>query len=350
VTPNLPVPRNVAEYVRALTQEPDLLLRAETNPSESGPARNIIRSWEQIPDVMSIASLRTEWIVDGIIPRSSVTLIAGEPGSYKSWLALALLRAVTTGGRFLNRESKRADVLYLDRENPVAVVRERLAILGIESLGSSRIWGGWLPDSPPLIGDVRLVQMARERRPVLIIDSFIRFHSADENSASDMAPVMNDLRILANEGATIVALHHKSKTEGSNYRGSSDIAGGVDTAFSVSRDRQSGILRFACFKSRFVEEFSVSLRPDLAGVGEFVVTDAPAASAAHDAAERLAQAIRNRPGQTQRELLAVCGLPNGKARATLAQGDGQLWRSQTGPHNAKLFFPLETAGTVEIEV
>jgi RecA-family ATPase len=239
---------DVQRYAQALAANPDLLTEAEAN--QRGNRAGIIHAWDEIPDAMMMAMPKIEWIAEGIIPRDSVTLIAGEPGSYKSWLALSLLRAVSTGGRFLDRECKAADVLYLDRENPLAVIRDRLAILGIESLGKAKIWGNWLRDAPPTIGDVRLVQIARERRPLLIFDSLIRFHSADENSATEMAPVMGDLRALANAGATVVALHHRAKNETSRYRGSSDIAGGVDTAFAVSRDRQAGILKLDCFKSR----------------------------------------------------------------------------------------------------
>jgi len=230
------------------------------------------------------------------------------------------------------------------------MVRQRLATLGVESLGSTRIWGGWLPDSPPAIGDVRVLQMAREHRPLIIFDSLIRFHSAEENSATEMAEVMQNLRALANVGATVLVLHHKPKAEGAHYRGSSDIAGGVDTAFSVSRDRQEGILKLECFKSRFVEEFSLTVRPDLAEAGDFTVTEAPEATAARDDTEKLAQTIRVTPGLTQGEVLAASGVPKGRARAMLEQFDGQRWRSEKGAHNAKRFFPLETPPTIQIEV
>jgi hypothetical protein len=336
--------RRVGEWKSLLMAEPELL---ETQQKQSEP---IIRAWDEIPDVMTLAAPKTEWIVEGLIPRASVTLLAGEPGSYKSWLALTLLRSVMTGGKFLERECAALTALYLDRENPLTVVRDRLAMLGIESLGSTKIWGGWLPDAPPTIGDRRLLEMARERRPLIIFDSLIRFHSADENSATEMAEVMQNLRALANAGATVVAQHHKPKAEGSHYRGSSDIAGGVDTAFSVSRDRQAGILKFECFKSRFVEEFSMTLRPDLTGAGDFVVSEAPEATAERDDAEKLAQAIRAKPGRAQGDVIDESGVPRGRARAILDKFDGKLWRSERGAHNAKRFIPLDIPTTVEIEV
>jgi hypothetical protein len=334
----------IAEFRSVIEAEPELLDTPRTH------ALRIIRAWDEIPDVMTMAAQATEWVVEGLIPRASVTLLAGEPGSYKSWLALTLLRAIVASGKFLERNCAALSVLYLDRENPLTVVRERLAMLGVESLGETKIWGGWLPDAPPAIGDVRLLKIARERRPLLIFDSLIRFHSADENSATEMAEVMHNLRALANVGATVVALHHKPKAEGAHYRGSSDIAGGVDTAFSVSRDRQAGILRLECFKSRFVEEFSLTLRPDLAGAGDFVVTEAPDATVAREDAEKLAQTIRTKPGQTQSEVVAASSVPKGRARALLERFDGQRWRSERSAHNAKRFFPLEIPATVEIEV
>jgi hypothetical protein len=340
--------RKVQEWKNLLIAEPDLLDQA--GPSPSGGKSKVIGSWDEIPDAMKIAAPRIDWLAEGIIPRSSVTLIAGEPGSYKSWLALCLLREVSRGGRFLGRHCQSESVLYLDRENPLAVIRERLAVLGVESLANSRIWGGWLHDPPPAIGDARLHQMACDRHPLVIFDSLIRFHNSDENSASEMATVMADLRALANAGATVIVLHHRPKNEASRYRGSSDIAGAVDMGFSVIRDREAGILTLECFKSRFAEEFSISLRPDLSEAGDFVVTEAPDIVAAKNEAEKLASTIRANPGQSQSEVLARSSVPKARGRAMLAQFEGRYWRIERGAHNAKRFYPLDGPEKVEIEI
>src|SRR5690348_17885893 len=223
--------RSTAEWQRFLLDNPELLdapgpLIPEAPPISASPPvpaaspSPLLRCWDDIPNIFTLDAPSIEWMVEGILPRASVTLLAGEPGSYKTWLALALLRGVASGGNFLGRKCAKASVLYLDRENPLAVMRERLAVLGIEQSATAdcRIWGGWLGDAPPGIGDIRLLEMARERRPLIVFDSLIRFHAAaDENSASEMAMVMGDLRALANAGATVVALHHKPKSEGSHY-------------------------------------------------------------------------------------------------------------------------------------
>ncbi len=331
-------------------------------PPASAPAT--IRTWNEIPNIFTLDAPAIEWMVEGILPRASVTLLAGEPGSYKTWLALALLRGVATGGSFLGRKCMQASVLYLDRENPLAVMRERLAVLGIEQSASAdcRIWGGWLVDAPPGIGDVRILEIARERRPLIVFDSLIRFHSAaDENSATAMAVVMADLRALANAGATVVALHHKPKSEGAHYRGSSDIAGGVDTALAVSRDRDAGLLLLECFKSRFAEEFSLTLRPELSTgtpgrrlvepggcyAGDFVVSEAPEVALEHSDIDKLAQTIRRHPGQPKERVIQASGVRRARGRALLEQFDGQLWQSKRGPRRAIIYFPSDLARSTE---
>lgn len=324
----------IADWKHLLISDPALLPAATSS---------VIRGWDEIPDVLTLAAPKADWLVEGLLPSASVTLLAGEPGSYKTWLALALLRGVDGGGSFLGRRCTQNAVLYLDRENPLRVVQERLAVLGITEPRGSRVWGGWLADAPPAIGDARLLEIAQQRRPLIVFDSLIRFHDSDENSASEMAPVMGGLRSLAHAGATVVVLHHKPKSEGSLYRGSSDIAGGVDTAVAVSRDRVAGLLRFECFKNRFAEEFTLTLRPDLAASGDFIVSGSADGNSEQDDVDRLAEVIRRNPGQPKEKVIAASRVPQRLARVLIERFDGQLWRSEQGARRSILYFPVSDA-------
>ena len=127
-----------------------------------------------------------------------------------------------------------------------------------------------------MLGDVRLIQIARRRKALVIFDSLIRFHEGDENSATEMAPAMGEIRALAHAGTTVVAQHHRVKSEASRYRGSSEILGGADVRFAVSRDRDANLVKLQCFKSRFAPEFSITLRPELETAGRFAMADPPA--------------------------------------------------------------------------
>ena len=321
--------RQATEAISKLKEDPQ-------SPSRGG----IIRTWEDIPIAASLPVEPVLWLVERMIPCGTVTLLAGESGCYKTWLGLLLAKAVATGSTFLSHQCACTDVLYLDRENPAAMLRERIELLGMAELENLKLWGGWLEARPPPIGDTRLVEIARERKPLIILDSFIRFHNADENSATEMARVMADLRALANAGANVVVQHHKPKTEGSSYRGSTDILAGVDVAFAVSLDRQAGIVQLTCFKNRFGQEFSLALRPDMDESGDFIVTEAPAIARAREEEARLVEIIRSEPGLTQSELVSRSGLPQKRTLSILRQNEGKLWRTDPGKHNARCYYPL----------
>ncbi len=309
------------------------------------------RAWADIPKFAELPDEPISWLVEELIPRSAVVLFAGEPDSYKTFLALCAVKGVATGGTFLGQACTAADALYLDRENPLGLVSERREILELSALENARVWGSWEKDPPPGIGDMRLLEIAKERKPLMVFDSFLRFHTADENSATEMARVMADLRALANAGASPWLQHHRPKSEVSKYRDSSDILAGVDVAISVSRDRQRGIIRLECFKNRFGKEFSLSVRPDLEESGEFIVVEAPAATQERQDVERLQEFISANSGKKQHEVVAGCGLPKGRARALLLRHEGREWRVEPGEHNAKPYYPLgRQAQAVEITI
>ncbi|MGH9815734.1 MAG: AAA family ATPase, partial [Candidatus Acidiferrales bacterium] len=103
-----------------------------------GAPEKRIFTWEQIPGVRDLKPQRVEWLVDGMVPRGGVTLIAGESGTGKTWLGLLLADGVSKGTTFLGRNCQRADVLYLDRENPESLIYERTQLLGMGTRGGSQ--------------------------------------------------------------------------------------------------------------------------------------------------------------------------------------------------------------------
>jgi len=308
-----------------------------------------IKRWVDVPSISALpADIKVDWAVDGIIPRYAVTLIAGESGHFKSWLAFLMGGRVASGGRYLGRACQKMPVVYFDRENPAAVVRERAEILGLSGLADLKYWGGWLEEQAPGLGDFRLLEFAREHKPLMIFDSLIRFHEGEENSASEMARVMGDLRQLANAGATPVPLHHRSKSETSIYRGSSDIKAGIDVGYAVTFDQDAGLVTLKCFKNRYAKEATMVLRPDLDDGGDFVVTQAPEIVAVHDQTSELRSIIEQTPGLSQMVIVGKTSIPRQRATMLLRGGEGKLWRVDRGTNNAKLYYPIGSSVEVEI--
>ena len=135
-----------------------------------------------------------EWLVDGLIASRSVTIIAAESGTGKTWLALAIAGAVAHGQAFAGRSVSQQKVLYLDNENPLFTVKERLSELGIERTPDLKVWGGWVDAPVPGPQNPFTVQFAREHRGLVIVDPLVAFHTGSEQDATDTHTFMQYLR------------------------------------------------------------------------------------------------------------------------------------------------------------
>ncbi len=300
------------------------------------PDPETISDFHEVPMLSQVEGGSDPWLVDGLIREGSTNLLAGAPGEFKTWLALVLAGAVSKGTDFLGRKTIQTPVLYLDRENPLSVIKDRREILKLADGHFLKFWGHWLKDPPPEIGDKRLRNIARREGPLIIFDAFSRFHAEDENNASKMSPVMQCLRDLVDEGATIILLHHQGKTQGRGngfkYRGSTDISAGLDGAFALSRNegKTRGLLTLECFKNRsVVDEFKLTIRPNLQR-GRFEEDDDPSQEAAAELITKIKAAIERKRGISQQELLAVCGLPEKTGRELLQRETGRSWFTKRG--------------------
>jgi hypothetical protein len=180
-------------------------------------------------------------------------------------LAYYIAGCVAHGESFLGRSVKKCPGLYLDGENPLFVVEQRLYDLGIESTRNLAVWGGW-NDSPPLgPGSGIVIDFAKRGDSLIIYDSLVEFHTGSEQSATETRAFMRQLRHLANQGAAVILLHHTGKSESSKvYRGSSDIKAAVDMAYLLERtsldEGMLGELTLKCFKRRLAKGPKLSMR------------------------------------------------------------------------------------------
>lgn len=194
------------------------------------------------------------WSIEGVIPHKGITMIAGVAGVGKTWLAMLIARAISWGDPFLERKTKKAGVVYFDLENPKSVLIERVTQAQARDVLFTTSWS--LPIPFTLWLDF-LNKMAMAGY-VIILDSLVRAHGFEENSAMEMSKVMGRMRELTNLGGTIIFLHHKGKGDSIQYRGSSDILAGVDVAYVLeSRD---GCLVLKTIKSRVGEHVKIRMR------------------------------------------------------------------------------------------
>ena len=365
------LPENIAAYVRSVrnaaierratrqiellaitcaTQSPEKMtdLREQTQRlldslDAAATAECSVRKIADVDDVFALEVPEMDYIIPDILPRGNVVLLTGAPGCGKSFLNLKMAVEIARGGDFLGRQCEATRVLILDKENPIQLQRQRLRILAGESIldPDLKIWGGWQNDPPAMLGDPRLSKWAREEKRVMMFDSLVRFHEADENDASEMRHVMAHIRRLADSGATVILLHHKPKSDELLYRGSSDILAAVDMAF-ILEVVEPGRLRLRCFKSRLSEERTFTIAADFAR-GKFEVTDSAVAVLSRNEVAILSEIIAASPGCTQNEIVGKSGLQRQRVIDVLGKYAGSRWRSERGRNRAKLYFPVVPA-------
>jgi hypothetical protein len=137
----------------------------------------------------------TEWLIDGIIRLGSITLLSGESGGGKTWLAYAIAGAVARGWAFADLKVQQRPTLYLDGENPLCVAKQRLFDLGIPETNGLQVWGRWVGGDPPPGPDSAIIrEFVQRHRPLLIWNSLIDFHDGDEQSASETRKFMKQFR------------------------------------------------------------------------------------------------------------------------------------------------------------
>ena len=311
-----------------------------------------IRSFADIPDITNLPIPQVEYLVPALgIARNTITLWTGSDGEGKTYLAQVMALAVARGDTFLGMICQQAQVLYLDLENPGYVVQDRMQSLLDDRTapGGLRFWGTWLEidQQPPHAGSELLLTIAKETKPLVIVDPFRYFHDGEENDSTAMAGVMQYLRACAAHGCAVVILHHPAKAEGSTGRGSSAIRGACDLALLHTLDKESALITLKVDKNRFGPPRTITIRADFEE-GRFDVTDAPYISRRKDELAKLEQIIQQQPGIGQNAIWKASGIQRNRLQKLLSEGCGTLWHVMPGPNRAKLYHPGKVVHVVPV--
>lgn len=218
------------------------------------------------------------WLVKNLVPAPSISIITGDPGSYKSWICLHLALCVANGDKFLG-EFETADfswsggVLILDKENHLRNIQRRLQGMNADLSAVIRFNG----DQDFTLGNDNDVEtlieyIKSEKIQLLIIDPLSWYHEADENTSREMGSIMRRIKRIAVETEiNILLIHHHRKEQADapnpshSIRGSSAISGAVDCHIAVSVKSTNDTLIFKQTKLRDAEkhkDFAVKIIVD----------------------------------------------------------------------------------------
>lgn len=220
---------------------------AGLNPSELRPAKSegtlpgevamVGTRRKPIGDIIDIKQAITEEPpqLDYVLPNfvaGTVGALVSPGGAGKSMLALQLGVQLTTGLDLLGiGEQEAGEVAYFPAEDPPAAVRQRLHAIGghLDELQRAKLIDRLAVQC--LVGKRRNIldddwlhafQAHAEGRRLMVLDTFRRFHTEEENSSGAMSEVIGRLEfIAAQSGCAILFLHHTNK--GSAFAGAGDL-------------------------------------------------------------------------------------------------------------------------------
>jgi 5S rRNA maturation endonuclease (ribonuclease M5) len=289
-----------------------------------------------------------EFLIDDFLP-AGVTFIGALPGGGKTWLALSIMKALTTGRNFLGvfPVREKIPVIYMTPETGEVAFKARIEKMRIPEEGA---FIRTLKDGAPLdLTSPDLLEAVRSLKPVIVLDTGIRFSKADsENEARANAKDLGVgiLGLVAAGARAVIVLHHSTKaskgrrlTLENALRGTGDFGALCDAAYGLAvKDEENFIVEVVCLKPRDFEPvppFNVQGRPYINEIGDFgMLSDRPRPQGLAEL-DRLGAAIQGNPKITYRELVNQTGINHrfieSRAASIGWRKEGSLWVQQQPP-------------------
>ncbi len=188
---------------------------------------------------------RIGWRVEKLALRHGILLMSGLPKSGKSVVRAHLATCIALGAPFFGHNVESGRVLILAEEDDLHTERQRI-IQFANSLGYSETdltnqvvhvppQGLQLDRGP----DLTILKSMAADFDAVFIDPIIRFHSRDENSATDMQHVIRPLIDLGRERC--VAISHHMDKKGKGPRGTGDLLASYMSKWDIKASREGDL-------------------------------------------------------------------------------------------------------------
>ncbi|HEY5589046.1 MAG TPA: AAA family ATPase [Candidatus Paceibacterota bacterium] len=247
-----------------------ITLEGELLPDEEPSINNTKKHLEIIPgDYFLTAPIKEKpFLVAGMIPEGSLSILTADSGSGKSLLMLILSKHIALGEKLFNTfEVKQSNILIVDTEQDSDILASRHKAFIDCSAPIYYIHNQsfdicddedffWLAD-----------EMLSKNIGLIILDTISGVHSLEENSAKEMKELTKKLLDLVRlTRSTLIFLHHhRKKMAGENYsqgsaRGSTALMAAVASHLLLTSKKEVDEFGNSVLKMT-IEQFK-SRRPD----------------------------------------------------------------------------------------
>ena len=184
-------------------------------------------------------------LVDTILPGVGLYLLAGDPKSGKSWLALDLALSIASGKAMWEHEVFMTDVLYLDLEGGEKRLQDRVLRI------ATRFPPGFYYATNALTVRGELIRQLDDelkKHPgigFVVIDTLAAIKGESIAAANIYQDDYNIMRALhefsLKHNITILVIHHTNKNKSpypmNNISGSNGVTGAADGSFVLEKDK-----------------------------------------------------------------------------------------------------------------
>jgi hypothetical protein len=200
---------------------------------------------------------KLEWCVEEMLARPSLTMLVGNPGTKKTYLAIDLAVCVALGKPWLGRPVNQGPVLFIDEETGLHQLWARFnsALKAHNSgwglpLGFVSLGGYNLRDEAE--ADVLIHRALSIDARFIVIDALANLmRGAGESNLATIQPVLFNLRRMAEYcNAAVLVIHHTNRH--GLFRGSSAISAAVDLMLSIESEPADSLVTLRTLKARFV--------------------------------------------------------------------------------------------------
>jgi len=223
---------------------PEVTLATAASRSVSDSPGSVPSAGMTLMDWQDVACLPPlEWQVEGLIPRCSLTLLAGDTEAGKSFAAIDLSMRMVYGLPWCGAAVVPGDVLYLAGEGQDGLAaRFRAWHASHHHLLGEGDGGRWclVSSEVPVLSEktmgqleavVEFVVKTKGRAPsMIVIDTLSQGLLGDENDAKEVSPVLRGLVALRKRfGCTVVVIHHLVKMNQQRKKGDAPAKPGRDS-------------------------------------------------------------------------------------------------------------------------
>ena len=216
----------------------------------------------------------TEWLVKDYIDAGSFSMIFGESGTMKTFVALDLGLSIATGCDWHEQETRKSGPVFyiagegfsgINRRIKAWSIHHKQDLINIPFFVSDRP-AQFLDDPIQVLIAVDELRKANGEPVLVFIDTLSRnFGSGDENSTKDMARFIYtiDEELRNRYHCAVLILHHTGLAEKDRARGASALRAALDFEYRLSKNTD-GTRILKCTKAKdFEEPPTLCLKPEI---------------------------------------------------------------------------------------